>query len=129
MPAAARISDLHTCPKVEPGPKPHVGGPVSAGEGTVLIGFMPAARIGDALVCIGPPDAVAEGEPSVLIGDKPAARVGDATKHGGVLVVGDPTVVIGSNPQSNALRTSKPFVEDCAAKHEKEESRKARRGE
>jgi uncharacterized Zn-binding protein involved in type VI secretion len=117
---------MHTCPKVEPGPKPHVGGPVSAGEASVLIGSMPAARVADALSCVGPADAVAEGEASVLIGNRPAARLGDATSHGGVLVAGDPTVLIGSNPQSDALRTDKPFCEDCEAKHEKEEARKAR---
>jgi uncharacterized Zn-binding protein involved in type VI secretion len=113
MPPAARISDAHVCPKVEPGPKPHVGGPVSAGEATVLIGFQPAARVGDAAVCIGPPDTVARGEPSVQIGFKDAARLGDATSHGGVLVAGCPTVVIGSSPQAEALRTDKPFAEDC----------------
>jgi len=122
MPAAARISDMHTCPK-------HVGGPVSAGEASVLIGFMPAARVGDTLACAGPVDTVAEGETSVLIGDRPAARVSDATSHGGVLVAGDPTVLIGSNTQSDALRTDKPFCEDCQAKHEQEMARRARRGE
>jgi uncharacterized Zn-binding protein involved in type VI secretion len=120
---------MHTCPKVEPGPKPHVGGPVSTGEASVLIGSMPAARVSDALSCLGPADVVAQGEASVLIGNRPAARVGDATSHGGILVAGDPTVLIGSNPQSDALRTDKPFCEDCDAKHEKEEARKARQRE
>ena len=81
MPPAARITDMHTCPKVEPGPKPHVGGPVTSGEPTVIIGHQPAARVGDQLVCIGPLDAVSEGEPTVLIGNKPAARVTDQTLH------------------------------------------------
>src|SRR6185312_8367178 len=70
MPLAARITDMHTCPKVEPGPVPHVGGPTVSGEPTVLIGFMPAARVGDTLVCVGPPDSIKAGEPSVIIGNK-----------------------------------------------------------
>jgi uncharacterized Zn-binding protein involved in type VI secretion len=108
MPPAARISDAHVCPKVEPGPKPHVGGPVSAGEATVLIGFQPAARVGDAAVCIGPSDTVARGEPSVQIGFKDAARLGDATSHGGVLVAGCPTVVIGSSPRPRRYAPTNP---------------------
>jgi len=94
---AARISDIHTCPMVDPGPKPHVGGPVLSGEPTVLIGGMPAARVGDRAVCIGPLDAVAQGEKSVLIGGKPAARLGDKTTHGGIISSGFPTVLIGKN--------------------------------
>lgn len=119
MPPAARISDGHSCPAVEPGPKPHVGGPVSAGDGTVLIGFMPAARVGDSATCIGPSDSVASGEPSVQIGFKDAARLGDATSHGGVIVAGCPTVIIGSSPQAETLRTDKPFAEDCEEARER----------
>lgn len=103
MPPAARITDMHTCPKVEPGPVPHVGGPVIAGEGTVIIGFQPAARVGDKLVCIGPPDAVSQGEGTVIIGNKDAARLGDPTDHGGVIVVGCPTVFIGSSTQGDCM--------------------------
>jgi uncharacterized Zn-binding protein involved in type VI secretion len=114
VPAAARITDMHTCPKVEPGPVPHVGGPIlPAGEPTVLIGFMPAARIGDMALCVGPPDKINDGEPSVLIGDKDAARVGDSMEHGGVISMGCPTVLIGSTPQEEALRTGKPFCAEC----------------
>ncbi|WP_395857825.1 PAAR domain-containing protein [Cystobacter fuscus] len=91
---------MHACPKVEPGPVPHVGGPVVAGDSTVIIGGMPAARVGDKLVCVGPPDSVSEGEPTVIIGGKPAARLGDPTAHGGVIVSGCPTVIIGSTAQS-----------------------------
>ena len=95
MPPAARISDFHVCPKVNPGPVPHVGGPIAMGQPTVLITGMPAARMGDMAVCVGPPDKVARGSSSVLIGNKPAARMGDGTAHGGVVVVGAPTVMIG----------------------------------
>lgn len=120
MPPAARITDMHVCPKVEPGPVPHVGGPVSSGETTVLIGFMPAARVGDSAVCIGPPDSVSQGEPTVIIGNKAAARLGDPTSHGGVIVAGCPTVIIGSSTQANtiivAAQNGTPFCEECAKK-------------
>jgi len=112
MPAAARITDMHTCPKVEPGPVPHVGGPVLMGEATILIGNQPAAREGDQLVCTGPPDSIKQGESSVLFADKPAARMGDPTNHGGVIVAGCPTVLIGCSAQGQTLQTDKPFCEE-----------------
>lgn len=127
MPPAARVTDMHTCPKVEPGPVPHVGGPVlPTGEPTVLIGFVPAARKGDALVCVGPPDKISQGEPTVLIGDKDAARMGDSTEHGGVLVLGCPTVLIGSSAQAETLKTDKPFCEECERKRKEREHRQQR---
>lgn len=123
MPPAARVSDMHVCPKVEPGPVPHVGGPLlPAGEPTVLIGFMPAARQGDMAVCVGPPDTVQQGEPSVLIGNQPAARMGDPMQHGGTIVVGCPTVLIGSSTQENALETDQPFCEECEKKRKEQEA-------
>jgi len=119
MPAAARITDMHTCPKTEPGPVPHVGGPIlPAGEPTVLIGNMPAARVGDQAVCVGPPDKIKSGEPSVQIGHKDAARLGDSMEHGGVIVGGCPTVLIGSSNQADALRTGKPFCAECEKKRQ-----------
>ncbi|MEZ4302131.1 MAG: PAAR domain-containing protein [Polyangiaceae bacterium] len=115
MPPAARVSDMHVCPKVEPGPVPHVGGPLlPAGEPTVIIGFMPAARQGDMAVCVGPPDSVQQGSSTVLIGNKPAARLGDPMSHGGTIVLGCPTVLIGSSGQGQTLATDKPFCEECA---------------
>lgn len=74
---------------------PHVGGPINKGEPTVLIGFMPAARIGDTLVCVGPPDVIVKGSPTVIIGYMPAARMSDSTAHGGVIALGCFTVMIG----------------------------------
>ena len=62
---AARITDMHVCPMVT-GVVPHVGGPIL------------------------PP-----GCPTVLIGGMPAARMGDLTAHGGTIVLGLPTVLIG----------------------------------
>ena len=128
MPPAARISDMHTCPKVEPGPVPHVGGPVAAGETTVLIGYLPAARVGDKAVCIGPPDSVKQGEPTVLIGNKDAARLGDPMNHGGVIIAGCPTVLIGSSAQAETLKTDKPFCEECEKKRKEREQRQKRAG-
>ena len=58
MPFAARLTDMHTCPMTT-GPVPHVGGPViGPGVPTVMIGKLPAAVVGDTLVCVGPPDAI-----------------------------------------------------------------------
>jgi uncharacterized Zn-binding protein involved in type VI secretion len=75
---------------------PHVGGPIIApGCPTVLIGFLPAARVTDMAVCVGPPDMIAMGSTSVMIGFLPAARIGDMTVHGGVIVLGEFTVMIG----------------------------------
>lgn len=96
MPLAARISDMHTCPMVDPGPKPHVGGPIlPPGAPTVMIGGLPAATVGTKCVCIGPPDTISQGSGTVLIGGKPAARLGDSTAHGGMIVAGCATVIIG----------------------------------
>ena len=92
---AARISDMHVCPMVT-GTVPHVGGPIMpAGEPTVLIGGLPAARLGDMATCTGPPDSIAAGSGTVLIGGKPAARLGDSMAHGGTIVAGMATVLIG----------------------------------
>jgi uncharacterized Zn-binding protein involved in type VI secretion len=92
---AARITDMHTCPMVT-GVVPHVGGPIlPPGCPTVLIGKLPAARVGDMATCTGPPDVIAKGSVTVLIGKQPAARMGDMTAHGGVIVLGCPMVLIG----------------------------------
>lgn len=95
---AARIGDMHVCPMVTPAvpPIPHVGGPiVSPGGPTVLICGVPSATIGSMCICVGPPDSVVMGSATVLLCGKPAARMGDSTAHGGVIVVGAPTVLIG----------------------------------
>ena len=92
---AARITDMHVCPMVT-GVVPHVGGPILPPAAvTVLIGKLPAARIGDMCVCVGPPDVIAMGSFKVLIRNMPAARIGDMTAHGGSVVMGYPTVLIG----------------------------------
>jgi uncharacterized Zn-binding protein involved in type VI secretion len=94
---AARISDMHVCPMLTPGvpPIPHVGGPIlPPGAPTVLIGGLPAARVGDMATCVGPPDTIALGSFTVLIAGMPAARMGDMCAHGGTIVLGCPTVLI-----------------------------------
>jgi uncharacterized Zn-binding protein involved in type VI secretion len=92
---AARLTDMHVCPAVT-GIIPHVGGPIiGPGAPTVLIGMMPAAVQGDICVCVGPPDSITKGSATVMIGGKPAVRMGDSCSHGGVIVLGCPTVMIG----------------------------------
>ena len=92
---AARVTDMHACPMMN-GPVPHVGGPITGpGVPTVLIGGLPAAVVGDTAVCVGPPDSIVMGSMTVLIGGRPAARMGDSCSHGGTIVVGFPTVIIG----------------------------------
>lgn len=92
---AARLTDMHTCPMVT-GVVPHVGGPILPPCcPTVMIGFLPAARVTDMALCVGPPDVIVKGSTSVIIGGVPAARMGDQTAHGGVIVMGCPTVLIG----------------------------------
>ncbi|MCS4308111.1 putative Zn-binding protein involved in type VI secretion [Rheinheimera pacifica] len=98
MPPAARLTDMHQCPMQTPGlpPIPHVGGPViGPGIPTVLIEKLPAAVLGDSCVCVGPPDSIIKGSTTVLIGGKPAARLGDTCAHGGAVMMGAPTVMIG----------------------------------
>ncbi|MBZ5585800.1 MAG: PAAR domain-containing protein [Acidobacteriia bacterium] len=95
---AARITDMHVCPMVTPGvpPIPHVGGPIlPPGAVTVLIGGLPAARVGDMAVCVGPPDVIALGSFTVLTMGQPQARMGDLCAHGGSIVIGLPTVLVG----------------------------------
>lgn len=91
---AARVTDMHVCPMFT-GPVPHVGGPIVLGCFTCLIGMMPAARMGDMVVCAGPPDTIVKGSATVLIGSMPAARMLDNCAHGGMIVAGCPTVIIG----------------------------------
>ena len=92
---AARLGDMHVCPMVT-GLVPHVGGPILPPCAvTVLTGSMPQARVGDMAVCVGPPDVIVLGSFTVLVMGQPAARLGDMTAHGGAIVIGMPTVLIG----------------------------------
>jgi len=96
---AARITDNHVCPMATPGtpPIPHVGGPIVMGSPNVITGNMPQARITDTCVCVGPPDLIVKGAVTVLVNNIPAARMGDMTAHGGSIVTGFPTVLIGDS--------------------------------
>ena len=86
---------MHICPLVT-GVVPHVGGPITGpGCPTVLIGGMPAAVVGDLCTCVGPPDSIMMGSMTVTFGGQPAARMGDPTVHGGSVILGDLTVLIG----------------------------------
>lgn len=109
MPLAARISDNHVCPL--PG---HAVNPIVSGSPDVVVGFMPAARVGDTEAC---GDAIAMGSSNVLINFRPAARMGDPTVHGGKIIIGCPTVDIGESPQSFTLKAASangsPFCEEC----------------
>jgi uncharacterized Zn-binding protein involved in type VI secretion len=92
---AARVTDPHVCPMVT-GVVPHVGGPIMPpGAPTVMIANVPAANVGSLCTCVGPPAPIVMGSTTVMIGGKPAARMGDPTGHGGSIVMGCPTVLIG----------------------------------
>lgn len=77
-----------------PLPVPHVGGWYCL-PATVLIGGLPAATLGQMCLCTGIPDSIITGSMTVLINNKPAARLGDSTAHGGTIVTGLPSVLIG----------------------------------
>ncbi|MGB6597631.1 MAG: PAAR domain-containing protein [Candidatus Acidiferrum sp.] len=112
MPPAARTTDMHVCPMVTV-LVPHVGGPILPPcEPTVLIGFLPAARVTDMLTCVGPPDVIIMGSPTVLIGGLMAARIGDPTVHGGAIVLGCFTVMIGEAGVPVLSAPSSPLLLD-----------------
>lgn len=128
---AARLTDLHSCPMTD-GPVPHAGGPVITGSFNVFINGLPAARLGDTAMCVGPTDTIVSGSGTVLINGRPAARVGDRTAHGGMIILGSPNVLIGdSSPvpdlpgvdlltEATTLRAAaasgKPFCAICQGK-------------
>jgi uncharacterized Zn-binding protein involved in type VI secretion len=92
---AARVTDMHVCPMVT-GVVPHVGGPILPPcMVTVLTCGLPQARITDLCACVGPPDVIVKGSATVFVGGLPAARMTDNCAHGGVIVTGCPTVLIG----------------------------------
>lgn len=103
-------------PAPTPTPVPHPPMPLAIippGCPTVLIGNMPAARVGDMtqpcmmVPCVpAGPGVIQMGSTSVLIGNMPAARAGDSTLHsscvapipapqGKILPPCCPTVLIG----------------------------------
>lgn len=129
---AARITDFHVCPMVCPGPVPHVGGPIIQGSPNVLTGNIPQARVGDKAMCSCAVDTIVSGSSGVFVNNKPAARIADSCAHGGKIVLGLPTVLIGGGgggggsaagaaPQinlqattlKNAAKEAQPFCEIC----------------
>jgi uncharacterized Zn-binding protein involved in type VI secretion len=85
---AARVGDMIVSTATQGAPVPII----PPGAPTVLIGGMPAARMGDSCGA----DAIVKGSATVMIGGMPAARVGDMTAGGGAIMPpGAPTVMIG----------------------------------
>ncbi|MFA9371106.1 MAG: PAAR domain-containing protein [Labilibaculum antarcticum] len=96
----ATMGSMHMCPMCS-GLVPHVGGPISGpGAPNVLINGKPAALMGDMCVCVGPPDVVAQGNPSVLINGVPVVCQGDMTAHGGIVMSGEPNILISTSAPS-----------------------------
>lgn len=85
---------MHVCPMVDPGPRPHIGGPVvSTHQSFVTVDGVTVATVGDSCLCSGIPttsDKITEGSSVASIGRKKVARMGDACAHGGKLVQGVP---------------------------------------
>lgn len=95
MMPCARITDMHVCPMVTV-LVPHVGGPIAPpGVPTVLVCMLPAAPVGNMAICVGPPDVIVKGSGTVLTGSRPQARMLDSCAHGGMIVAGAPTVLVG----------------------------------
>lgn len=86
----------HICPMVT-GVTPHVGGPIiGPGCPGVLVDGTPVSVMGDACVCCGPPDMIAQGYPGVMVDGVPVVVQNCMTAHGGVIPAGVSGVVIGS---------------------------------
>ena len=139
---AARVTDLHVCPMFDGPKPHVGGPIIPPCEMTVITGGMPQARVSDKAICVGPIDVIVKGSATVLVGKLPAARMGDMTAHGGVITTGCFTVLIGdaggggggggggaamseaaafgdpiaqAEAQIEAAKTGKPFCAQCAA--------------
>lgn len=89
----ALAGHMHVCPKIDPGPKPHIGGPVAqAGQSLVKFNGIPVAVEDGQCTCTGMPgaDKMVKGSSLVKINGKGVMRVGDSTAHGGKLTMGVP---------------------------------------
>jgi len=85
---------------------PHVGGPVTGpGVPTVLAAGKPVAVVGDMCTCMGPPDTIVEGVPTVLAAGKPVATTGSMTAHGGSIIDGEPTILVGTGTSAKTVIT------------------------
>lgn len=108
---AARVTDMHVCPMVT-GIVPHVGGPILPPcSVNVITGKLPQARFGDMLTCVGPPDIIVLGSRTVLVNKRMAARMGDTTAHGGKIILGFFTVLIGESGGGGSGGSGSDFVQ------------------
>ena len=113
----ARVTDMHLCPMVTPGvpPIPHVGGPiVQPSAVNVLVGGLPPAGTGSMCTCVGPPDSIIAIS-TVMVGGKPVAKMGDATVHGGSIILGCPTVIIGTGGAAGAAASAASAAASAAS--------------
>ncbi|QOY86673.1 PAAR domain-containing protein [Paludibaculum fermentans] len=103
---AARIGDMHICNAMNPGMPPtrHVGGPIIEGVETVVTGNQKQSTVTHKCICQGPTDVIAEGATTVLVNNLPAARLGDHTIHGGIIVEGYESVLIGNEGAPGAAK-------------------------
>lgn len=93
----ARLADLHACmlPSTPPPPVLPVPTPILPPCAvTVLVGKKPAARLGD-LCTAAPPHPIVKGSATVLICNMPAARILDTAACGGMITLGEFTVLVG----------------------------------
>ncbi|MEN3794852.1 PAAR domain-containing protein [Fulvimarina sp. MAC3] len=85
----------HVCQMVDPGPRPHVGGPViETGQTYVTVSGIPIATVTDKTLCSGVPTTakIVSGSAIANIDGKKIARIGDTCEHGGKLVQGVPWI-------------------------------------
>lgn len=106
MPAAAHKTHPHTCTKIL-----HPGGPIVSGSPMVQTTGLPSTRLVDRAACSGP-DPIAQGSTTVLIDGLPASRLGDKSSHGGVIFVGEPSVLIGGPTVTIRVEGDEAFMND-----------------
>jgi uncharacterized Zn-binding protein involved in type VI secretion len=96
MPAIVLKTHNHICPKCEPGPVPHAGGPVISTQSLISVDGLDVAVVGNKCLCVPVEleDEITEGSSLVSIEGKAIARVGDATAHGGKLVQGSDWITL-----------------------------------
>lgn len=95
MPNASLLGHYHTCPKIEPGPVPHIGGPITSGQSLCTVNEKPVAIVGDTCACqVGSSDTIVSGSNAMTINGKLVAIVGSTTTHGGIIIEGDPALTI-----------------------------------
>ncbi|WP_109465059.1 PAAR domain-containing protein [Albibacillus kandeliae] len=97
----ARLGDMCGCcvpapPPAPPVPPPGAPLPIAmVGAPTVLVGKKPAARVTDQHVSGTGPHPIVKGSMTVMISSLPAARIMDNAACGGMVVLGEFTVLTG----------------------------------